>query len=178
MSLVYNYLTKKLSQLCIKNINFNSGVLLSMKIYTTEREGQIDFFKNFQIDYERYPILIDYTDGVWNGCLFEFKLVIDNPNKVLFQAIKYLSKMRIKGESVPATIILVSLNTSDCYIYKSEDYYEQIHQIYFGGSSLNNEKFIAKEYKHKLNLNREMDVTQLFHLIKSKKEITEIYLLK
>ena len=35
-------------------------------------------------------------------------------NKVLFQAIKYLSRMRIKGESIPANILLISLNTTTC----------------------------------------------------------------
>ena len=52
------------------------------KKYEIEREGQIDFFNNFRIDYLNNEVLIDNTDGVWNGNLFEFKLNIDNLNKV------------------------------------------------------------------------------------------------
>ncbi|GEO78951.1 hypothetical protein [Companilactobacillus mindensis] len=67
------------------------------KNYVDEREGQIDFFENFRIDYKNNEVLIDDTDGVWNGNILEFKLNIENLNKTLFQAIKYLSKLRIKG---------------------------------------------------------------------------------
>ena len=42
------------------------------KKYELEREGQIDFFNNFRIDYLNNEVLIDNTDGVWNGNLFEF----------------------------------------------------------------------------------------------------------
>ena len=86
-----------------------------MKKYLTEREGQIDFFDNYRIDYKSNPVLIDNTDGVFNGCLFEFKLEISDLNKTLFQAIKYLSHMRIKGNSVPVkygTPILINIANS------------------------------------------------------------------
>ena len=56
-----------------------------MKKYTIEREGQIDFFNQFNINYEDEHILIDNTDGVYNGNLLEFKLNITDTNKVLFQ---------------------------------------------------------------------------------------------
>lgn len=66
--------------------------------YETEREGQLAFFKNYGIDVASdNSILVDNTDGVYNGNLFEFKLSIGNLNRVLFQAIKYCSRMRIKG---------------------------------------------------------------------------------
>ena len=42
-----------------------------MKKYTIEREGQIDFFNQFNINYENTPILIDNTDGVYNGNLLD-----------------------------------------------------------------------------------------------------------
>ena len=77
-----------------------------MKTYVNEKEGQIDFFKTFRIDADE--VLVDNTDGVCNGNLLEFKLSINNVNKVLFQSIKYLSKLRIKGKSVPANILLIS----------------------------------------------------------------------
>ena len=61
-----------------------------------EREGQIQFFADFGIDAD--VELTHNTDGVYKGTLFEFKLTISDINKVLFQAIKYLSHRRIKGE--------------------------------------------------------------------------------
>ena len=66
-----------------------------MRQYIIEKEGQIDFFKTFRIDYENNNVLIEDTDGVWNGNLLEFKLNINDVSKTLFQAIKYLSKMRL-----------------------------------------------------------------------------------
>lgn len=97
--------------------------------YKTEREGQMEFFDNYDIPYsDDDSILVDNTDGVYKGNIFEFKLTINNLNKVLFQAIKYLSKLRIKGESVPATILLVDLNATTVYVYRSEDYCADIQK--------------------------------------------------
>lgn len=99
--------------------------------YETEREGQMEFFDNYGIPYnDDASILVDNTDGVYNGNIIEFKLSINNLNKVLFQAIKYLSRMRMKGESVPATILLIDLNATTVYVYKSEDYREAIQKVY------------------------------------------------
>lgn len=82
--------------------------------YELERQGQIDFFQNYGIPYEEdNSILVDNTDGVYNGNILEFKLSINNLNKVLFQAIKYLSRMRIKGESIPANILLITMKALD-----------------------------------------------------------------
>lgn len=104
------------------------------KQYETEREGQMAFFDNYGVDYQNDDsILVDNTDGVYNGNLFEFKLNISDVNRVLFQAIKYLSKMRVRGESVPATILLVSLNDSMIYMFHSRDYIQEIQTTYVGG---------------------------------------------
>lgn len=108
------------------------------KIYKTEKEGQIDFFNNYGIPWqENNGVLVENSDGVYNGVLFEFKLNINDLNKTLFQAIKYLSRMRVHGESVPATILLVSLNNKTAYEYKSQDYFDEIHKIYTGAASKN-----------------------------------------
>lgn len=147
-----------------------------MKKYMIEREGQIDFFKNYRIDIEKEPVLIDYTDGVYNGNIFEFKLQIDNLNKVLFQAIKYLSRERIRGNSVPRTILLISLNTSTCYVYDSLDYYDDIHKIYVGAASMNNDSFVAKPYKYKLDYSQEIESNQLLHILKDEKSMEQKYL--
>ena len=70
------------------------------KLYKTEKEGQIDFFNNYGIPWQESDgVLVENCDGVYNGVLFEFKLNINDLNKTLFQAIKYLSRMRVHGES-------------------------------------------------------------------------------
>ena len=145
--------------------------------YETEREGQIDFFANYNIPYdEDDSVLVDNTDGVYNGNILEFKLSIGNLNKVLFQAIKYLSKMRIKGESVPATILLVDLNTTTMYVYKSQDYFSDIHKVYIGAASKYNEGFIAKPYVKKLNYSDMMQSSEVKKILKGRKNIDEMYM--
>lgn len=112
------------------------------KHYTIEREGQIDFFNNYGIDYlGDNSILVDNTDGVYHGNIMEFKLNINNTGKVLFQAIKYLSHMRINGESIPARILLIDLNATKVYVYNSMDYINEIQQVYIGAASKGNEAF-------------------------------------
>lgn len=120
--------------------------------YTIERAGQIEFFDNYGIPYaDDDSVLIDNTDGVYNGNIFEFKLSISNLNKTLFQAIKYLSKMRINGESVPATILLIDLNATTAYVYHSRDYFDDIHKVYSGAASRDNDSFVAGAYIQKLD---------------------------
>ena len=112
-----------------------------MKQYTIEKEGQIDFFSQYKIDWENNEVLVSNTDGVWNGNIFEFKLEINNIYKVLFQAIKYLSKLRIKGQNVPSNILLISLNDKKVYYFQSKDFFKEIHTIYYSAASKNNENF-------------------------------------
>lgn len=142
-----------------------------MKKYTNEREGQIEFFSTFRIDYQNNEVLIDNTDGVWKGNLLEFKLFINNVNKTLFQAIKYLSKLRVKGRSIPAKIILISLNEERCYVFNSHDYFEEIHQIYFGAASKDNDGFTAKRDPEIINYSSddELGAAKLLSLLKIEK---------
>lgn len=138
--------------------------------YVTERDGQIEFFDNYGIPYnDDASILVDNTDGVYNGNIIEFKLTINNLNRTLFQAIKYLSKMRIKGESVPATILLIDLNSTLVYVYKSHDYCNEIHKLYFGASSRDNEGFVAGKPIQKLNYSKDVDSSSVKKLIKGRK---------
>ena len=112
------------------------------KTYTVERVGQMEFFDNYRIPYDNdASILVDNTDGVYHGNILEFKLNINNTGKVLFQAIKYLSKMRIKGESVPARILLIDLNKTKVYVYHSADYLDDIQKVYIGAASSGNTAF-------------------------------------
>ena len=147
------------------------------KTFQTEREGPIEFFDNFGIPYnDDDSILIDNTDGVFNGNILEFKLNINNLNKTLFQAIKYLSRMRIKGESVPATILLVSLNDTTVYVYKSKDYFDDIHKVYAGSASKNNDGFTAGAYVEKLNYSDMMDSSKVKKILTKSKSISEMYM--
>lgn len=111
-------------------------------MFTNEREGQIKFFDNYRIPYnDDNSILIDNTDGVYHGNILEFKLNINNTGKVLFQAIKYLSKMRVKGESIPARILLVDLNATKVYVYNTKDYLNDVQKVYIGAASVGNDAF-------------------------------------
>ena len=90
----------------------------------------------------------DSTDGIYHGCILEFKLNINDLNKTLLQAIKYLSKERIKGHNVPALIFLVDLNKNIVYEFKSKDYFAEIHTLYSGGASKANAGFEADYTLH------------------------------
>lgn len=151
----------------IYNLQTNGGFTMP-KNFETEREGQISFFHNFRIDYTNNPVLIDNTDGVWNGNILEFKLNISNLNKVVFQTIKYLSKMRIKGEPVPANILIVDLNQEICYVYHSHNYFEDIHKVYIGGASTNNENFAAGAYREKIDYSTQEGSLRILQLLQEK----------
>lgn len=115
---------------------------IQKKHYDIEKQGQCDFFDNYRIDYQGdASILVDNTDGVYHGNIMEFKLNISNTGKVLFQAIKYLSRMRIKGESIPARILLIDLNATKVYVYNSADYIDDIQKVYIGAASKGNDAF-------------------------------------
>jgi hypothetical protein len=147
--------------------------------YITEREGQIAFYekylkridKNLSIE----KILGDNTDGVLNGNILEFKKNISDLNSVLFQTIKYLSTMRIKGKSIPKNILLISLNEGICYIYDSQDYIEEIEKIYTLSSSKNNSGFIIKNEKtQKLKYNENSFEEEKMIKILKEKNFTKI----
>lgn len=142
-----------------------------MKTYVDEREGQIEFFEKFNIDYKNNPVLVDNTDGVWNGNIFEFKVNLSNINRALFQAIKYLSKLRVKGQSVPSNILLISLNTSTVYVFRSQDYFSDIHKVYFGAASKNNDSFVATTSPLKIKYNTQEGAFSLLQILKSEEYI-------
>ncbi len=138
------------------------------KFFTTEREGQLHFFKNFGIKLDENDVLIANTDGVYNGNIFEFKLNINNTQQVLFQAIKYLSRLRITGNPVPKNILLVSLNQTKVYVFDSGDYFDEIHQIYYGGASKNNDGFTIKKQPTEFNYSKMVDADEILQLLKEK----------
>ena len=110
--------------------------------FLSEREGQIKFFTDLKISAD--VELTHNTDGVYKGTLFEFKLTISDINKVLFQAIKYLSHRRIKGDPIPAQMLLIALNEEKAYLFNSEDFLSDIEIPYAGAASKNNADFSTK----------------------------------
>lgn len=143
--------------------------------YNLERDGQIDFFKNYGIPYEEDGVLTENTDGIYNGILFEFKLNISDLNTVLFQAIKYLSRLRIKGESVPRTIFLIDLNAEKAYEYDSSKYLEKIEVEYVGSASRNNDGFVAGDAENIYRYDDMLQSSKLKKLLKKEKTIEEMY---
>jgi hypothetical protein len=140
-----------------------------MKNYEMEKEGQIDFFKQYQIDYKNNEVLINNTDGVWNSNIFEFKLNISNISATLFQAVKYLSKLRVKGRSIPKNILLISINDRTCYYFNSNEYFKEIHTLYYGASSKNNSNFSLKSNKFiKIDYSKQAGAIQIQRLLKEK----------
>lgn len=137
-----------------------------MKKFINEREGQLHFFKNFGIDVDENDVLIASTDGVYNGNIFEFKKDINNTQQVLFQAIKYLSRLRLTGNPVPKNILLVSLNQSKMYVCYSQDYFDEIHKIYFGGASKNNDGFTIKKDPVEIDYSSMMGADKVKQLLK------------
>lgn len=151
-----------------------------MANYNTEREGQIEFYQTFlpliDPNLSLEDILSDDNDGVLNGNLLEFKLRISDLNAVLFQCVKYLSALRIKGKPVPANIVIVDLNGEQAYLYKSDDYLADIEKVYVGGASKSNAGFIGQPYLEKYMYGA--DQLAAANLIKhlKEKEFTRIHI--
>ena len=151
-----------------------------MANFDTEREGQIEFYKTFlpRIDSSLTldDILADDNDGVLNGNLLEFKLRVNDLNAVLFQCVKYLSALRIKGKPVPANIVIVDLNGEQAYLYKSVDYLVDIEKVYSGGASKSNTGFVGRKYDEKYAYGQnQLAVTLLIKRLKET-EFTRIHI--
>ena len=144
-----------------------------MDKYIDERAGQKDFFQDYirLVDHSltEDDILNDNNDGVVNGNILEFKSQISNLNAVLFQTIKYLSALRIKGKAVPANIILISLNDAKAYVYHSKDYLFEIEKVYNKSASLSNDGFTCNPYDELLNYkDSAIDEARLVEILREK----------
>ena len=101
----------------------------------TEKELQDNFYINvLGIN----PTIELNTDGMYNGILFENKININRLDSTLMQSIKYLSGIRNRGRLLPYYIINTDFTDEKSYVYKSEDYLEEIEKVYFGAFSQNN----------------------------------------
>ncbi len=140
------------------------------EMYTTEKEGQLDFYNQFlpriNPNLTTDEIIANNNDGVLNGNLIEFKLSVKDLNEVLFQCIKYLSALRVKGTPVPANIVIVDLNSRKAYLYKSENYLSSIEKIYNGGASKNNTGFIGDEPKQRIDYSKQIEAESLISILK------------
>lgn len=141
-----------------------------MDKYINERDGQFDFYNMFlpridsNLDIEN--ILADNNDGVLNGNLLEFKLHVTDLNVVLFQCIKYLSALRIKGKPVPANILIIDLNAATVWLYKSFSYLSAIEKPYTGGASKDNDGFIGGSAEKILHYDDLIDAENVVYLLK------------
>lgn len=150
-----------------------------MERYTDEKAGQYEFYKTFlpRIDptLNIEEIIADNNDGVINGNLLEFKLHITDLNVVLFQCIKYLSALRVKGKPVPANILIIDLNAASAWLYHSEPYLPFIEQLYSGGASKDNSGFIGDSAENVLRYDDPLDAERLISLLKEK-NFTKIHI--
>lgn len=141
--------------------------------FSNEVDGQLKFYQDYLplIDktLKTDDILTDYTDGIVNGNLIEFKVVINDINSVLFQAIKYLSARRIKGKEIPKNILLVSLTNEKIYVFDSQEYLTHIEKVYFGGASVKTSGFSSDAPLEVLEYGQsQLDESRLITLLRSK----------
>lgn len=143
--------------------------------YENELTAQVSFLEQYlpvvdqslKVD----DVQNDYNDGVVNGNILEFKLIINNLNAVLFQTIKYLSVRRVKGKPVPANIILLSANEEKAYLYYSNEYLKDIETVYVGAASKGNGSFTAKQYVEQIDYSTMKGQERLIQLLRSKEYI-------
>lgn len=141
-----------------------------MASYINERDGQIDFYNRFvplvdpslDLDF----ILADNNDGVLNGNLLEFKLRVSDLNTHLFQCIKYLSALRIKGRPVPKNILIIDANGETAYLYDSADYLTSIEKVYTGGASKDNAGFVSNPTKEKIDFTTPLGQSRIIELLR------------
>lgn len=108
-----------------------------------ERADNLFFWRTFGFDEKE--VLIENTDGIVNGALFEFKNNIADLNIVLVQAIHYLSKLRNKGGiPIPSKIVLVDISKDHAYVYDATQYRSEILKNYTNSASKNVKQLTLK----------------------------------
>ncbi len=120
-------------------------------------------------------VLMDYSDGILNGNIIEFKEHISDLNNVLLQALKYLSARRIKGKPIPANILLISLTDKKAWLYHSADYLNVIETPFAGGASKGNSGFVIKDYDKLFEYDNPLDENGLIETMRSD-DYTKIHL--
>ncbi len=134
-----------------------------MKQYHDEYEGQREFYSRVGIN----PDLSHNTDGVYRGNLYENKVDIKNIYEVLSQAIKYASRIRIRGEKLPANLVLNDLNRETAYIFKAADLLDDIEKVYFGAASKNNETYKTEAKYITIDYSTSTGLQELLNIVNS-----------
>lgn len=134
-----------------------------MKHYRDEYEGQVEFYSRVGIN----PDLSHNTDGVDRGNLYENKIDIKNIYEVLSQAIKYASRIRIRGEKMPANLILNDLNREIVYVFKSQDLLDDIEKVYFGAASKHNEAYKTEAKYQTIDYSTSVGLLDLLTIVNS-----------
>lgn len=115
-----------------------------------ERADNIYFWQKFGFNTDE--VFTQNTDGIVKGTLFEFKNNIPDLNKVLVQAIHYLSNIRIKGGiPIPTKIVLIDISKNHAYVYDAVQYREEIKQAYSDSASKKVENIVLSNSTHPIN---------------------------
>lgn len=136
-----------------------------MKYYANEVEGQKEFYSRIGIN----PDLSHNTDGVFQGNLYENKTDISDIYKVLLQTIKYASRIRIRGERLPANLVLNDLNREVVYVFKSEELLDEIEKVYFGAASKDNNDFKTDVRYETIDYSTSTGLQKLLEVVNSNK---------
>lgn len=134
-----------------------------MRYYTDEIIGQREFYSRVGIN----PDISHNTDGVDRGNLYENKKDISDIYYVLSQAIKYASRIRIRGERMPANIVLNDLNKEIVYIFHSKDLLKDIEKVYFGAASKNNTGYKTNAKYQTINYSDSEGLQELLKVVNS-----------
>lgn len=150
------------------------------KTYTNELDGQEDFYNQFLPLIDRNltieEVQHDNLDGQIGNVLVEMKLRINDLNKVAFQAVKYLSRLRIKGYPVPKRFALIDLNGQKAHIFESEDYRAEIEVPYFGSANVENQGFILQSDAQVIDYSGSVGTYDLVDIFRTAlKEVAEDY---
>ena len=87
--------------------------------------------------------LLTITTGLSTETCLNLNCTFTDLNAVLFQCIKFLSTLRVKGKPVPANILIIDVNTACVWLYRSAPYLADIEKLYSGGASKDNSGFIG-----------------------------------
>lgn len=108
-----------------------------------ERADNLFFWRHF--GFNEKDVLIENTDGIIKGALFEFKNDISDLNAVLMQAIHYLSKLRNKGGiPIPSKIVLIDIKKERAYVYDATQYRSEILKNYTNSASKDVRRMMLK----------------------------------
>lgn len=143
---------------------------MALTKYNYELTDQDNFYQQYlpliSSNLRPVDIQVHSTDGIIGDLLLEFKITIKDVNAVLFQAIKYLSHLRLNGHAVPGHILLISYNEELAYYFRSQPYLEDIEKVYtHSASKQDSGQFVAKDPVAKWNFSKssidEDDMVQL-----------------